>query len=186
VDLFYRWYFPVLWWSWLAYWIVSSFGVLKAKRALPAPGRLRLAAEMLVAWWLMASGAFRGSWLGKPLLPYSEAQFCIGAAVAGAGLGFSVWARVHLGKYWSGNVTLKEGHRLIRSGPYALVRHPIYTGLILGFLGSAIALDQVRGVVALAIVVFSFVRKLRIEEKWLTEEFGEEYLSYKREVRALF
>jgi len=186
LSLLYQWYFPVLWWSWLAYWIVSSFGVLKAKRRLPAPGRFRLVAEMVVAWWLMASGGLRGTWLATQLLPYSLAQYWIGAAVATAGLAFSVWARVHLGKFWSGNVTLKEGHRLIRSGPYALVRHPIYTGLILGFLGSAIAIDQVRGVIAVAIVVFSFVRKLRIEEKWLTEEFGEEYLRYKREVRALF
>jgi protein-S-isoprenylcysteine O-methyltransferase Ste14 len=186
LSLFYRWYFPFVWWSWLAYWIVSSFGVLKAKRALPAPGRLRLVAEMVVAWWLMSAGGLSRTWLGTPLLPYSEALYWIGAAVTTAGLGFSVWARVHLGKYWSGNVTLKEGHRLIRSGPYALVRHPIYTGLILGFLGSAIAIDQLRGVIAVAIVIFSFIRKLHIEEKWLTEEFGEEYLQYKREVRALF
>jgi protein-S-isoprenylcysteine O-methyltransferase Ste14 len=181
----YQWYFPVLWWSWLAYWVISSFGVLKPKRALPAPGRLRLVLEMGVAWWLMAAGSLGRTWLGTPLLHYSEAQFWIGAAIATAGLWFSVWARVHIGKYWSGNVTLKEGHRLIRSGPYALVRHPIYTGILLGMTGSAVSLNQVRGVLAVAITAYSFVRKLRMEEKWLTEEFGEEYLRYKREVRAL-
>ncbi len=177
--------FPILWWSWVAYWIASSFGVLRAKRALPAPGRLRLTAEMAVAWWLLESSSLRGTWLGAPILRYSEAQFWIGAAITAAGLGFSVWARVHLGVYWSGNVTLKEGHRLIRSGPYRLVRHPIYTGILLGMIGSAVAVDQVRGLLAVAITVYSFVRKLRIEEKWLTEEFGEEYLQYRREVRAL-
>jgi protein-S-isoprenylcysteine O-methyltransferase Ste14 len=182
----YQWYFAVLWWSWFAYWIISSFGVLKAKRALAAPGRTRLALEMILAWWLMASGRLSHTWLATQLLPYSLAQYWMGAAITTAGLGFTVWARIHLGKYWSGNVTLKEGHRLIRTGPYALVRHPIYTGLILAMSGSAIALDQVRGVLAVAVVVYSFIRKLRLEEKWLTEEFGEEYLQYKREVRALF
>lgn len=185
MEFYHRWLFPVLWWSWVAYWIASSFGVLRAKRALPAPGRLRLTAEMAVAWWLLVSSSLRGTWLGAPILRYSEAQFWIGAAITAAGLGFSVWARVHLGVYWSGNVTLKEGHRLIRSGPYRLVRHPIYTGILLGMIGSAVAVDQVRGLLAVAITVYSFVRKLRIEEKWLTEEFGEEYLQYRREVRAL-
>jgi len=144
-----------------------------------------MACEMAFAWWLLVSTSFRGTWLAAPILPYSEAQFWIGGAVTAAGLGFSVWARVHLGVYWSGNVTLKEGHRLIRSGPYRLVRHPIYTGILFGMLGSAIAKDQVLGLLAVAVTVVSFVRKLRIEEKWLTEEFGEEYLQYRREVRAL-
>ena len=133
----------------------------------------------------MASGGLRGTWLATQLLPYSLAQYWIGAAVATAGLAFSVWARVHLGKFWSGNVTLKPGHRLIRSGPYALVRHPIYTGILLAMLGTALALDQFRGVLALVIATQAFVRKLRIEEHWLTEELGSEYVQYRREVKAL-
>jgi protein-S-isoprenylcysteine O-methyltransferase Ste14 len=181
----YQLYFGVLWWTWVAYWYISAIGVRPAKRALSGWSRLRLILEIVVAIWLVSTNRFQGTWLGAEILPLSIIQFWIGAVVATGGLGFSVWARVHLGEYWSGNVTLKEGHRLIRSGPYALVRHPIYTGILFGMLGSAIAIDQVRGIVAVAIVFVSFLRKMRKEEEWLTEEFGEEYLKYKREVRAL-
>ncbi len=185
LNEFFRWYFPILWWSWAAYWFISSFSVRVAKRVAPPSERLAYFAEVLVSCALIAWNNVNWGWLGAWILPPSQAQFVVGAAIATAGLGFSVWARVHLGEYWSGNVTLKEGHRLIRSGPYALVRHPIYTGILGGMVGSAVALDQVRGVLAVALLTFSFVRKLRHEEKWLTEEFGEEYLRYKREVRAL-
>jgi protein-S-isoprenylcysteine O-methyltransferase Ste14 len=82
-------------------------------------------------------------------------------------------------------VTLKEGHRLIRTGPYAHVRHPIYTGILLAMVGSAIAMDEPRAILAVAVMFVSFLRKLSKEEEWLTEEFGEEYLKYKREVRML-
>jgi protein-S-isoprenylcysteine O-methyltransferase Ste14 len=181
----YVWFFPVVWWVWVAYWYISAIGVRRAKRALSGGARLLLIVEIVAAVWLVSTNRFQGTWLGTPILRPSIAQFWIGAAVTVLGLGFSVWARVHLGEYWSGNVTLKEGHRLIRTGPYALVRHPIYTGILFGMLGSAIAIDQPRGVLAVAIVFVSFLRKLRKEEEWLTEEFGEEYLKYKREVRAL-
>jgi protein-S-isoprenylcysteine O-methyltransferase Ste14 len=128
---------------------------------------------------------FAAGWLGTRIFAPTRASFLAGAVIAASGLGFAVWARRHLGEYWSGAITLKEGHRLIRSGPYALVRHPIYSGIIFATLGTAIALDQYRGLLALAIIVESLVRKLRTEEAWLTQEFGGEYLQYKREVRAL-
>jgi protein-S-isoprenylcysteine O-methyltransferase Ste14 len=169
----------------MAYWFISSFGVRRAKRVAPPADRLRYAGAVLLAIALVSWGTRYWGWLGTWVLPPSLALFYIGAVIATAGLGFSVWARVHLGEYWSGNVTLKEGHCLIRSGPYALVRHPIYTGILLGMLGSAVALDQVRGYLGFAVLTYSFIGKLRKEEAWLTEEFGEEYLRYKREVRAL-
>ena len=86
---------------------------------------------------------------------------------------------------WSGHVTLKPGHRLLRTGPYALVRHPIYTGLLLAMTGTAVAVDRGRGVLAVLIAVETLWRKLRLEERWLTEEFGAEYGRYRREVKAL-
>ena len=124
-------------------------------------------------------------WLGRQIVPRTEALFFVGSFLLIMGLGLAVWARVHLGKYWSGHVTLKAGHRLIRSGPYAFVRHPIYTGILTAMLGSAIAIDEYRGVLVLAIATETFVRKLLIEERWLTEEFGSEYERYRHEVKAL-
>lgn len=101
------------------------------------------------------------------------------------GLLFTVWARRHIGRNWSITVTVKEGHELIISGPYALVRHPIYTGLLLAFVGSALARAEWRGILAIALVFWSLWRKLHIEERWMSEAFGEAYQNYCRQVPAL-
>jgi protein-S-isoprenylcysteine O-methyltransferase Ste14 len=117
--------------------------------------------------------------------PESLVMFWIGAATLAAGLAFSVWARVHLGKNWSGVVTIKEDHELIRSGPYALARHPIYTGILVAFIGTAIARNEWRGLVAVVIVFAALWRKLKLEERWLGETFGDRYAKYRDEVAAL-
>ena len=101
------------------------------------------------------------------------------------GLLFTVWGRIHLGRYWSGMVTLKEGHRLIRTGPYALVRHPLYTGFLRGGAGSALAARTVDAAIGFALLLAAYLVKLRREETLLTREFGDEYLRFKREVPAL-
>ena len=82
-------------------------------------------------------------------------------------------------------MTIKEGHELITSGPYAIVRHPIYTGLLLAFVGSAMARGEWRGVLAVALVLWALWRKLRLEERWMREQFGEAYQEYCRRVSAL-
>jgi protein-S-isoprenylcysteine O-methyltransferase Ste14 len=92
---------------------------------------------------------------------------------------------VHLGRNWSATVTVKQDHELIRTGPYAIVRHPIYTGVLFGFIGTALAVGQWRGVLAVVIVFVSFWRKLRIEERWMSETFGEQYRLYRAHTRAL-
>ena len=96
-----------------------------------------------------------------------------------------MWARVHLGRNWSGIVTVKEGHELITGGPYAIVRHPIYTGLLLAFIGSALARGEWRGVLAVAVVLAALWRKLGLEERWMREQFGSAYQAYSQRVAAL-
>ena len=102
-----------------------------------------------------------------------------------AGLFFAVWAREHLGGNWSQAVTIKEGHELITTGPYAVVRHPIYTGMLAGLLGTAIALSQVRGFMAFVIFFVMFWLKLRKEEQWMRSQFGETYATYAHQTAAL-
>jgi protein-S-isoprenylcysteine O-methyltransferase Ste14 len=92
---------------------------------------------------------------------------------------------VHLGGNWSGSVTVKEGHELIRSGPYAYVRHPIYTGLLAAVLGTVIVSDTVRAVIGLAIIAAALVRKLYTEERFMCETFTGQYQRYSAEVPAL-
>jgi protein-S-isoprenylcysteine O-methyltransferase Ste14 len=98
---------------------------------------------------------------------------------------FSLWARTHLGKYWSGIITLKVGHRLIRTGPYRYLRHPLYTGFLSAILGSAIAAGTGDAIIGFAIAFASYLIKMQREESLLTREFGEEYRQFKRESAAL-
>jgi protein-S-isoprenylcysteine O-methyltransferase Ste14 len=177
--------FQAVWFAWAAFWFFSSLSASAPKRVQNPSARLLHLAELFLAFALLTFPNLGLGWLGLRIVPRTEALFVSGAAMLVIGMGFAVWARVHLGEYWSGNVTLKPGHRLIRTGPYALVRHPIYTGLLLGFVGTAVAIDEYRGVLAVAIITEAWVRKLRLEERWLTEEFGAEYDSYRRDVKAL-
>jgi protein-S-isoprenylcysteine O-methyltransferase Ste14 len=109
----------------------------------------------------------------------------MGAALTIAGLLFAVWAREHLGRNWSHSVTIKQGHELITTGPYTAVRHPIYTGILIGFLGMAIAISQVRGFIAFALMFLGFWVKLRLEEQWMRTQFGESYATYSQKTAAL-
>ena len=110
-------------------------------------------------------------WISQQLLPDTFPRYQLAIVLAALGLGFTVWARVYLGRNWSGSVTQKEGHELVRSGPYAYVRHPIYTGLLVALAGSAVAAGELRGVLGVLIVLAAFVHKLRIEEGYMRELF---------------
>src|SRR5262245_41187922 len=96
-------------------------------------------------------------------------------ALEWGGVAFAIWAREHLGRMWSGMVTLKEDHRLIRSGPYRVVRHPIYTGLLFGLFGVALIRGNLAALLAIALFAAGFARKIVLEERMLSEHFGEEY-----------
>ena len=172
-----------LWIAWALYWALSAFNAKTTQRREPLGSRLQFVVPTAIAAMLVM--ALPGSFLSARFAPYADATFDLGAVLVAAGLAFSVWARVHLGRNWSGTVTIKQGHELIRSGPYRFVRHPIYTGLLLAFLGTAIALGEWRGLVAVAIFVVAVWRKAMVEERFLAEHFGEAYARYRAEVRAL-
>jgi len=109
----------------------------------------------------------------------------LGAAIMLAGIGLTLWARVHLGANWSGTVTVKVNHGLIRTGPYARVRHPIYTGILLAAVGTALLQRQISGLLGVALVFAGFWVKLKREEQFMTETFGAQYESYSRHTGAL-
>jgi protein-S-isoprenylcysteine O-methyltransferase Ste14 len=114
-----------------------------------------------------------------------SAVYLVAVALTAAGLLFSVWARLHIGRNWSGTVTIKQDHELVDDGPYRFVRHPIYTGLLVAFIGSALASDNGRGVLAVVIAFAALWRKLKLEERWMIETFGEAYVRYRERVPAL-
>jgi protein-S-isoprenylcysteine O-methyltransferase Ste14 len=177
--------FPVLWLVWALYWRIQSRGVKANIWAESVPSRLLHVVPTTVAALLLVLPTVPVLGLDRRFLPWSLAIFWLGWLSAAAGLLFTVWARRHLASNWSGDITLKADHELISSGPYALVRHPIYTGLLLGFAGSALALSEWRGIVAVVLVGLSLWRKLRIEERGMRQLFGERYLAYEQRVSAL-
>jgi protein-S-isoprenylcysteine O-methyltransferase Ste14 len=123
--------------------------------------------------------------LHQRFLPQWPGWSWLGAVLVVAGLGWAAYARVHLGRNWSGIVTLKQDHTLITTGPYHWTRHPIYSGILLAILGTAVALGQLRGLVGFVLVAASFMRKSRIEERFMTAQFPAEYARYRAEVPAL-
>ena len=185
MDDVYRWSIPALWVLWALYWYVASRDVKTTQRSESEASRLGHMGPLLIAALLLSLSGLPLPWLYARFIPATNAGAVAGTALVAAGLGFAVWARVVLGRNWSGIVTLKQDHELIRRGPYAIVRHPIYTGLLAGFAGSALALGQWRGLIALVIVCVALWRKLRLEERWLAEIFGDSYTQYRREVAAL-
>ncbi len=178
-------FFPVVWIAFLLYWRIRAAGTKTAQRSEPpALGMLR-ALAFLLAIVLLSIPRIPLPWLYRQLWPPGIRTFWIGAAVTVGGLLFAVWARHYLGGNWSSSVTVKQGHELITTGPYALVRHPIYTGILTGFFGTAIALSQVRGVIGFVLMLVVLWAKLRTEEAWMRSQFGETYAAYSHQTAAL-
>lgn len=174
----------LLWVSWLAYWFIAAHNTKQTRRKEPLLSRLEHMVPLLVAvalYYLPESS----SWLFQHFMPSGLVLYWLGVALLVVGLLFTVWARVHLGTNWSGTVTVKQDHELVRTGPYALVRHPIYTGLLLGFVGTAIALGEWRGIVSLVLVAAAFIYKIQTEERFMIETFGAAYVDYRQKTRAL-
>jgi protein-S-isoprenylcysteine O-methyltransferase Ste14 len=113
--------------------------------------------------------------LGITLLPDSKAIAIAGFLVTILGLAIAIWARVHLGRYWSDKVVLQENHKLIRSGPYAYVRHPIYSGVLLGVFGTSVVLGEVRGTIAFLLLLTNYIIKARREDDLLSQQFPTEF-----------
>jgi protein-S-isoprenylcysteine O-methyltransferase Ste14 len=161
-----------LWMIFCLYWLVSALNRKKTKRRESVGQRLGYLLPLVVAFYLLYRPQFADGWLATRFVPDTVQVAWIGVAIMACGVTIACWARFHLGANWSGVVTLKEGHELIRTGPYRTIRHPIYTGILLAFLGNVLALGQVRGLIGLLIIWLSFYLKARREESFLAQEFG--------------
>jgi protein-S-isoprenylcysteine O-methyltransferase Ste14 len=128
---------------------------------------------IVVAPFLLIMRGFQ-IWINPPLLAWAM------LLVVAAGIALCWWARLHLGRLWSANVTRMEGHRIIDSGPYRLVRHPIYTGFIVIYVGLAILCGSALGLVGVAVITVGLRIKALVEEQFLSEELGAQiYGAYK-------
>jgi protein-S-isoprenylcysteine O-methyltransferase Ste14 len=173
------------WLAWAFYWALAALTTKRTRRRESFPARLAHVLPLVAGGVLLGGEDLPWGVLAMPLWPRSPLAFGAGVALLLAGLGLAVWARVVLGGNWSGSVTVKEAHELIRTGPYAFVRHPIYTGLIAAVLGTALATGKVRAAFGFLIVAAALIRKLRAEEAFMRETFPGEYPRYCAEVPAL-
>lgn len=173
------------WWIFLAVWIVN------AARAKTTAQRQSFASMMAyriptgLGWWLLVITPSWSPFLRQQLVPRTVMLDTVSVVLCVCGLIFTIWARRTLAGNWSSDVTFKQNHELIRSGPYRIVRHPIYTGLLVMFLGTALHIGQTRGVVSLLLISLGFWIKLRQEERLMMQHFPDAYPSYRREVKAL-
>ncbi len=171
-----------LWFCWLLVWLAWAFFAKRTRRRERPGTRLIYGSVVSFGAFILFSqprSPFPG-WLHARVIAPNPVAASIGILVTLAGLLFSVWARLHLGTNWSGAVTIKVGHELVRTGPYRFVRHPIYSGIVLATLGTAVCLGELRGFLGAAIVFLGFTYKSRLEEGFMTQTFGAAYDDYRR------
>lgn len=176
-------------WASIAMWcVIEIYWDVAAKSAAPAESsesrasrrvHLALIAAAQLLLFLPVYG-LRQRWL-----PFSAAVTAVGLTLNALGLVLAIWARRCLGRFWSGNITIKVEHQLVRSGPYRLLRHPIYTALLLLYLGTAIVCGELHALLGLAVAIAAFLRKIRLEEANLLRAFSAGYREYRGETWAL-
>ena len=173
------------WTLWAFLWLVTAAWSARSVAREALHSRLAVSVLLAIGFYLLLASNRLPARFAPRFVPVGLIWQRIGLALTISGLGFAVWARIHLGRYWSGRVTLKEDHKLIRSGPYAFVRHPIYTGLLTAGIGTVLARGTLAALVGLALMSVAFWMKIRAEENLLTNHFGDTYREYRREVAAL-
>jgi len=185
VSTTYRAILSGLWMVWVAYWAVTAPRAKTVARRESAASQASHVIPLMIVAWLLIKPPLHSQAFALQLLPPMLARYQVGLALVLGGLLFSVWARIHLAGNWSASVTVKERHELVRSGPYRLARHPIYTGLLTGFLGTAVFRGDAQGFIAVAIALAALWHKLRVEERFMEETFGDAYRDYRAKVKAL-
>ena len=166
-------------------WLAALPFARRAVRSQGAGGRVIHLLLVLVGFTLLGSHYLRQGWLGMRFMPDSAALAWMGVALTASGCGFAIWARLTLGANWSGRATVKANHELIVTGPYSVARHPIYAGLLLACLGTALAGGQWGCILGLAFIIAGFAMKIGAEERMMIETFPRAYPQYCRKVKAL-
>jgi len=165
------------------YWLIARTRVKPDETGTgesPIYRALRLAILVVVFTLLFANWTARVGPLGLSFLPDRPEFGYIGFLLALAGIALAMWARIHLGQFWSDKVVLKVDHQLIRTGPYAHLRHPIYSGVLLGVAATALVLGEFRGVVAFLILLVNYWIKARREDRMLAHRFPESFAEHEK------
>ena len=176
------------WAAMILFWTVSAFNVKHDIKNSPWRrfGWLRIVLILVIlsVLWARSSLGTLTHRLGilQAVSPNSSLAF-IGALLCILGISYAIWARVHLGRNWSPIPNVKEGHELITSGPYRLVRHPIYTGIIVAALGTGLVIPV--WLVIFIVMTAVFIWRVHVEEELMTKQFPSQYPEYKKRTWAL-
>lgn len=176
------WVSLALWILFIVYWNAA------AKASAPTKSSESLASRQLHQY--LMSAALLLLFIPVPglrqrFLPPASFIVPVGLALHLCSFLLAVWARRHLGRNWSGAITVKVDHELVRTGPYRLVRHPIYSAMLGMFVGTALVSGELHALVGLGVLAFAYWRKIRLEEEGLRKTFGADYDAYRRKTWAL-
>lgn len=172
-----------IWLILIVYWVISAFG---AKHDIRKAGWHRSVIWRVVLFFTISV------LLERRLIPHTvfkqeplgRIAALIGIGICVLGVAVAIWARWHLGLNWSGSPAIKENHELITDGPYRLIRHPIYTGILVAFVGTALVIG-IWAVIAFTGAAMIFVRRIRIEEEYMLRLFPDKYPKYRKHTWAL-
>jgi protein-S-isoprenylcysteine O-methyltransferase Ste14 len=177
--MFYR-LIQLPWIVFAAYWLINSFKTRANVRKESALSRYGVMLLLASGYALLFSDRARIGVLGVSLIPRSSASAILGIVLTWLGVALAIWARYHLGQNWSARVTIKENHQLVRSGPYAQLRHPIYSGIILATIGTALTIGEWGCLMGILLVLTGFSLKAMKEENMLTEQFGSAFEEHRK------
>ncbi len=166
------------WAAFWLYWLVASFSMKRGRVAWSRELRIRAVIAVMVIL-LIRFGAFRGHSIST--VPWRAG---LGLVLFAAGLGFAIWARVHIGRNWGNPMTQKDDPELVTSGPFHLVRHPIYSGILVAGVGTAMSLSW-QWLIGVALAGVYFLYSATVEERYLTEQLPDTYPEYKRSTKML-
>jgi protein-S-isoprenylcysteine O-methyltransferase Ste14 len=173
------------WATLAAVWLAGLAFTKRTVRSQPTNTRLFYMALVILGFSLLGSRWFRMGWLGMRFVPDTKPITLTGLALTVAGCLFAIWARVTLGGNWSGKPTVKLDHELVTSGPYALARHPIYTGVMVAVAGTAMAYGEWHSILGVIVLLVAFLVKIGQEEQLMMQTFPVAYPAYRQRVKAL-
>jgi protein-S-isoprenylcysteine O-methyltransferase Ste14 len=168
------------WIVFVVYWVINAIRTRATREKESFISRYSILLIEVAGFGLLFSGSAGIGFLANRFMPRTLVSAIIGSALTWIGIGLAIWARYHLAEYWSARVTIKEGHELIRTGPYAHLRHPIYSGLVLAALGSALVIDEWRCVLGVCLVLTGYCLKACKEEAMLAQQFGDAFREHQK------
>ena len=168
------------WIVFVTYWIIGAIRTRATREKESFTSRFAILLLEIVGYILVFSGSAGIGFLGTRFIPRSMVSAILGVVLTWSGVGLAIWARHHLAEYWSARITIKEDHQLIRSGPYSHLRHPIYSGLVLATIGSALVIDEWRCVLGVCLVLTGYCLKARKEETMLGRQFGDAFQEHRK------